>query len=89
MTDSEENLEIQRELFEWIPLARYLLMFPEESPAAIRQRRQRGHWTDGVHVKLQPGMGTWVNLKAVKALLERRPFIRQRGTEQTAVGESA
>lgn len=59
----------QQELFEWIPLSRYLLMFPEDNANAIRARRHRGIWLDGVHINVQTGMGTWVNLHEVKKMI--------------------
>jgi hypothetical protein len=87
--DNLETLEAQRALFEWIPLARYMEMFPEETASAIRQRRRRGFWLIGVHISVTPGMGTWINLREVKALIEKKPLRRNRGNTATLVGEKA
>lgn len=62
--------EAQKELFGFIPYEEYKGMFPTETRAKIYARLYRGTWTWEVHAKKSPGMGLWVNLKAVKALLD-------------------
>ena len=69
-------LETQRELFEWIPVERYLELFPTQTMNAVRQRRYRGTWKEDVHIRTPAGMGTWVNLRAIKELIETRPLTK-------------
>lgn len=86
-SDRENYLEEQRTLFEWIPLTRYLEMFPEETAGGVAVRRRRGFWVEGVHIRKARGMDTWVNLRNIKALLEE-PAPKDRSKEPLTVGAS-
>lgn len=85
----DEIMHYQRELFGWIPLKRYFKMFPEETSNAIRKRRMRKQWLEGVHIRSVDGMGTWVNLTAIKELLVMGKNVSVSDSGATNVGGHA
>lgn len=54
----------------WIPLERYLKLYPEEKANAVHKRVQQGVWQRQVHYAAPRGSSAWVNLPAIRLWLE-------------------
>lgn len=55
----------------WVPIDRYMRMFPNEKRKNIETRLQRGIWKRGVHYSVpQRGSRAWVNLIAIRKWIE-------------------
>lgn len=54
----------------WVPLARYLQMFPDETANAVYKRVQNGVWAKQVHYAKPTGSAAWVNLPAIRLWVE-------------------
>lgn len=54
----------------WVPLSRYLKLYPEDSANKVHKRVQQGEWKRQVHYAAPKGGFAWVNLKAVRLWIE-------------------
>jgi hypothetical protein len=60
----------------WIPAERYAELYGE-SVDAVKTRKSKGIWRDGVECSTLKGGGLWVNLIAVNAWAARRESRRE------------
>jgi len=50
----------------WVPVSRYLKLYPEDSQGRIHSRVKQGGWVRGVHYSAPRGGFPWVNLPAIR-----------------------
>lgn len=53
----------------WVRLSKYCEQ-TGDTPAAVKARRRRAQWTDGLHCRLAQDGNLWVNLDEVNAWVE-------------------
>lgn len=54
----------------WVPVDRYLQLYPEETAGKIQGRVKQGRWQRGVEYACPKGSRPWINLPAVRRWLE-------------------
>lgn len=62
----------------WVPVTRYLKMFPEETDDMIYGRVRRGIWKRREHYSAPQGGAGWINLPAIRRWLEESQQTRKK-----------
>ncbi len=62
----------------WVPVSRYLKLYPEETQGMIASRVKRGIWVRREHYAAPRGGPGWVNLPAIRRWVETAPQTRKK-----------
>lgn len=75
---------VQASPLKWVRLSKYCL-WSGDTVAAVRARRKKGQWLNGVQCRLGPDGKLWINLREVEKWVEHQaPLngVRQRRLPQ-------
>lgn len=73
----------------WVPIDDYLALHKGESAEAVKTRRSKGIWRDGVESKYLKGAGLWVNLIAVNEWAAKSELRQVSASGERAAGSPA